>query len=236
MSTRREAEFEGAWDSEVEPRFRDLVRRGWYTNNGPLLREFESALAREVGVEHCVCTCTIETAFLLLVCNLDPERTCFGVDPQASPYLGGALDLVGWPWQDNRFWAPPPHAWRVVAPQSDSWRDLTGAAGGAHDPKRVLVDLSNVQSLDEMRKVFREYQGCSGLLSFGGGGLFDMWSGGALLTDRLDLANLLRTARNHHGEQTFVDASVRFNAKMSEAQALMGLLALERIAHGHRGP
>ena len=35
----------------------DMFDRRWLTNNGPLVQEFESRVARRLGVRHCVAMC-----------------------------------------------------------------------------------------------------------------------------------------------------------------------------------
>src|SRR5688572_6231157 len=46
----------------LHARFDDMLDRGWLTNNGPFVEEFEARIARTIGVRHCVAMCNATVA------------------------------------------------------------------------------------------------------------------------------------------------------------------------------
>src|SRR5690606_40285201 len=48
-------------------RINDLLDRRWLTNQGPYVEEFEQAIARHVGVDHCIAICNATIALEIAV-------------------------------------------------------------------------------------------------------------------------------------------------------------------------
>ena len=48
-----------------------MLDRRWFSNNGPLVQEFEEALATYVGVKHCVSMCNATIAMEIAARALD---------------------------------------------------------------------------------------------------------------------------------------------------------------------
>lgn len=52
-------------------RIRGVLDRGWLTNNGPLVQEFETRVARLTGARHCVAVCNGYSGMELVLAALD---------------------------------------------------------------------------------------------------------------------------------------------------------------------
>ena len=48
-------------------RIRDILDRRWFTNNGPLVQEFEEQLRHLLGVRHCVAICNATVALEIAI-------------------------------------------------------------------------------------------------------------------------------------------------------------------------
>ncbi len=53
--------------ARVLERISDTLDRGWLTNNGPNVQEFEQELSKLLGVEHCVATCNATVALEITI-------------------------------------------------------------------------------------------------------------------------------------------------------------------------
>src|SRR5689334_23129078 len=52
-------------------RIERMLEARWFSNSGPLVQEFESEIARQLGVKHCVATCNGTAALMLAVRGLE---------------------------------------------------------------------------------------------------------------------------------------------------------------------
>src|SRR5689334_1622599 len=52
-------------------RIKELLDRGWFTNDGPLVQEFEREIATIVGIKHCVAMCNATIALEIAIRALE---------------------------------------------------------------------------------------------------------------------------------------------------------------------
>lgn len=213
-----------------------LVELGWYTNNGPKVQLLEKVLADSLGVKYCVCVCTFELAVIGLLLSKTADNRVIRTTTGVSSDLLRSLDLFALERSSLQLEGsgnkPTCMESDVVllnagSPTDEIARSLTGLHA------QVFMDLSLLDSSLDCRDRIAAFRGhlSGAFLDTSNRPFISTGKGGAFLTDNLELANLLKTMRNHHASETFSTVNIRFNIKMSEIQALRGLLTL-----GHRMP
>ena len=216
-------------DSTVRESFDALFDAGWYTNNGPRLQLFERVLAEAVGVPHAVCVCSPESALALTVWGLDADAREVRCGPGVGSTLVTALTGFGCRVRTADGPAHSPRAVDLDVPGGPLARNRSGG------DRALLLDLTAEGSLVSIGDALRSGGVTGAVGAFREGGDVVLPEGGVLYTAQSAVADLLRTARNHHPGETFAPVPVRFNAKMSEGQATFGLLCLERRSRAGRG-
>ena len=190
---------------DVEEAVRGIFARRYFANNGPLVRELDAALARALEMQHAICVANGDWALTLLA---------MAVARQGEVLVRGNADASTF------------HAllWAGLTPVSKSGDGVVAIIDVIDGPrevvsvhKPVLVDGRAVPPfrVDSLGAVFS-------LNSIHAG------EGGFIVTDDAVLAARLRTMRNFHPSETFAPVGLRTNAKMSEMQAALGLIALEQ--------
>lgn len=226
----------------VRAAFDGIFDRKFYTNHGPLVAEFETRLAAFLGVRHVICMTSGTVALMVAMKSagfhgkiITPAYT-FPATVQAMTYAG--LEPV---FCDVD---PLSHNITVETVERAMTPDVTAIAGVHMWGKECdVAGLSEFAQTHDLKLFFDAAHavGCATTnLRTGGNGAFEIFSfhatkvlncaeGGCATTNDDALADAIRTARNFHEEQTFVDVPLRINAKMSEAQAAMGLISLDHI-------
>lgn len=222
--------------------FTQIFDRHFYTNHGPLVTEFEAELAKFFDVKHVICM-TNGTMALMVAAKSIGLRGDVVVPAFTFPATAQALSAAGL----NPVFCdvdPDLHNITVDTVRAALTAD-TGAIVGVHMWGRAcgidgLQDLADEKGLDLIfdaaHAVGCTYKG----RKIGGFGSCEVFSfhatkvlgcaeGGCVTTNEDDVAAAVRTAANFHDQQTFAQVPLRTNAKMSEAQAAMGLLSLEEI-------
>lgn len=221
-------------------RFSEILDRVWFTNNGPMVQEFERALALRFAVRHVVAVCNATL-------GLEIATRAAGVEGEV---------IV-------------PSFTFVATAHAIQWQGLTPVFADV-DPSTHLIDVESVQSLITPRtsailgvhtwgvgcetEALQRLAGLRGLTvmydaahaigcthrgrPFGSNGLAEVFSfhatkyvnsfeGGAIATNDDALAERIRHMVNFGFEGTDLVTSVGTNAKMSEISAAMGLTSLE---------
>lgn len=191
--------------SHVEDVVRGIFARRYFANNGPLVRELDAALARALGVRHAICVANGDWALTLLA---------MAVARQGEVLVRGTTDsstVHALCWAGLTPVSKPGAGVVAIVDVVDAPRGVTPA------DKPVLVDGRAVAPfrVDALGAVFS-------LNSIHAG------EGGFIVTNDDDLAARLRTMRNFHPSETFAAVDLRTNAKMSEMQAALGLVALQQ--------
>ncbi len=221
-------------------RFDEILDRVWFTNNGPMVQEFEQSLALRFAVRHVVAVCNATL-------GLEIATRAAGVEGEV---------IV-------------PSFTFVATAHAIQWQGLTPVFADV-DPSTHLIDVDSVESLITPRttailgvhtwgvgcetEALQRLAGRRGLTvmydaahaigcthrgrPFGSNGLAEVFSfhatkyvnsfeGGAIATNDDELAERIRHMVNFGFEGTDQVTSVGTNAKMSEISAAMGLTSLE---------
>lgn len=229
--------------AELLPRVAAILERSWYTNDGPLVREFEARVAELAGVRHCVAmsngTAALEVALRAL--DLQGEIIVPAFTFIASAHCASWLGLTPVFGDVN----PSTHLLEV----GEAARLMTDRTVGIL-PVHLWGRPCDVTAFDEFARANRlalvydaaHAFGCSSAgRPIGGSGAVEVFSfhatkfvttgeGGAATTNDDGLAARLRLMRNFGFAGYDNVVSVGTNAKMSEFAAAVGLTSLAGMA------
>lgn len=220
----------------------EMLDRRWFTNDGPLAVELETALAEYLGVKHCVLTCN-GTMALQLVCR--------GLDLQGEiivPAFTFIATAHAPSWQglkpvycdiDRETSNIDPEACEALI------TERTSAIIGVHlwgrpcDTERLeaiarrhslhlLFDAAHAFACGHRGRKIGGF-GDAEIFSFHATKLFHTMEGGAVTTNNDALAERIRRLRNFGFNPQGVMEGLGVNGKMSEASAAMGLANLGMI-------
>ena len=220
----------------------EVFDRRWLTNDGPLLKSFETRIAEVVRVKHCIAMCNATVALELASRALEMHGE---VIVPAYTFVATAHALQ---WQQIKpvfadmdpktHNVDPVQVERLITPQT------TGIIGvhiwGRPCDTEVIEDIARRHGLKVMYDAAHAF-GCShGGRMVGGFGECEVFSfhatkfinsfeGGAVVTNNDALAEKLRLMRNF-GFKGFDEVTyLGTNGKMSEVCAAMGLTSLEAM-------
>jgi dTDP-4-amino-4,6-dideoxygalactose transaminase len=223
-------------------RMNDMLDRGWLTNNGPFLQEFERRIAEYLGVTHCVAMCNGTIALEIATRALDLKGE---VIVPSYTFIATAHALQ---WQEitpifadidpSTHNLDPRSVRRMITPRT------TGIIGvhlwGRPAPVRDLQALADERGLKLLYDASHGF-GCSlagrklgsfgecEVFSFHATKIFNTFEGGAITTNDGVLAEKLRLMRNFGfaGYDNVIYPGT--NGKMPEIAAAMGLTNLEDL-------
>lgn len=225
----------------VFARLEDIFQRAWLTNNGQYVQQFESMIAKRIGVRNCVATCNGTLALQLAIRALDLSGE---VIVPSFTFLATAHALA---WQnikpvfadiDPRSGTiDPDSVQKLITPQT------TGILGvhlwGNPCPWQDLQEIAERFDLkllyDACHAFGCEFDGVP-IGNFGDAEVFSFHAtkfvhaaeGGAVVTNDDALAKTLREMRNFGFSNEGVNL-VGTNAKMTEVSAAIGISTLESI-------
>jgi dTDP-4-amino-4,6-dideoxygalactose transaminase len=223
-------------------RTNDMLDRGWLSNNGPLLQEFEQRVGEYLGVRHCIAMCngTIALEIAIRALGLKGE-----VIVPSYTFVATAHALQ---WQEitpifadvesTTHNLDPRAVRRMITPRT------TGIIGvhlwGRAAPTTALQALSDEHGLKLLYDASHGF-GCSvagrklgsfgacEVFSFHATKFFNTFEGGAIVTNDDALAEKVRLMRNF-GFAGYDDVIYPgTNGKMTEVAAAMGLTNLEDL-------
>ncbi len=226
--------------ADLEPALAELYGSGMLTK-GPILADYERALAAHLGVRHAlgVSSCT---AGLMLV--FDRWRGAEIVLPSFT-FMATAMAAV---------WAGLEPIFADIDP--DTWCLSPAAAEAAVTPATALVapvhvfgnpaDTESFDALGRRRDLAVVYDAAHGFgarrdgAPLGGQGLAQVFStsptkllitgeGGVVATDDYALAERVRIGREYGNPGTYDAVFAGLNARLPEASALLGLKSLELL-------
>jgi dTDP-4-amino-4,6-dideoxygalactose transaminase len=223
-------------------RIEEILDSRWLTNDGPTVREFERQVAAITGVEHCVamCNATVALEAAARAAGLAGEvimpAFTFVASAHAFRWLG--LRPVFADIDPETLTIDPDHVAALITPR-------TSAVVGVHVFGRTCA-VDRIQAIADRGGLTVIYDAAHALAcSRGGvmvGGFGDMevfsfhatkfinaFEGGALTTNRADVADELRKARNFGFEGYDRVTTLGINGKMTEVCAAMGLTSLEAL-------
>ena len=233
--------------SEIVPYLERIDSARWYANNGPLLREFESRLARHFGVSDrclvCVCNATVGLTLMLMNVGASPGSLClmpswtFAATPSAA--IAAGLE----PWfvdVSERTWSLDPDFVREILPQAP------GPVGAIMpvSPFGAPLDVQAWNAFGEESGIAVAFDMAAGFDSFrvgtapaavslGATKIFGIGEGGFVATTDEAFANLVRLSGKYGFATERRSEFVGTNAKMSEYAAAVGMAALDGWA-AHR--
>jgi dTDP-4-amino-4,6-dideoxygalactose transaminase len=223
-------------------RARDILERQWLSNNGPVARELEAAIARFLGVGHCVAMCNGTIALEIAIRAL--ELTGEVIVPSYT-FIATAHALQ---WQEitpifadidpSTHNLDPDAVRRMITPRT------SGILGvhlwGRAAPVEALQAIADEHGLSLMFDASHGF-GCSHrgellgrfghceVFSFHATKFFNSFEGGAVVTDDEELADKMRLMRNF-GFAGYDDVIYPgTNGKITEIAAAMGLTNLEDL-------
>ncbi len=219
-----------------------IFDRNWLSNNGPVVQEFEAAIASFLGVKHCICVCnaTIGLEIVIRAAGLSGE-----VIVPSYTFVATAHALQ---WQEitpvfadikpKTHNIDPAKVERLMTPRTTAI--LATHVWGRPSEIEALTDIAHRRGLKLMFDAAHAF-GCShkgrmigsfGLaevFSFHATKFLNSFEGGAITTNDDELANKIRLLTNFgfSGYDNVIHLGT--NGKMTEVCAAMGLTNLECI-------
>ncbi len=223
-------------------RINDMLDRRWFSNNGPLVQEFEKSISEFLGVKHVVaiCNATVALEIASRALNLHGE-----VIVPSYTFIATAHALQ---WQEimpvfcdidpSTHNIDPAKIERLITPRT------TGIIGvhvwgrgcdteaieeiAARRNLKVMYDSSHGFACSKGGQMLGNFGECE-VFSFHATKFLNCFEGGAVVTNNDDLAKKMRLMRNF-GFQGFDNVIyLGVNGKMSEVHAAMGLTNLEAV-------
>ncbi|MBW3607098.1 MAG: aminotransferase class I/II-fold pyridoxal phosphate-dependent enzyme [Actinobacteria bacterium] len=217
-----------------------ILDRRRLTNDGPLVQEFEGAVADFLGVQHCVATCNGTAALQLAICAAGLSGEAI-VSPLTFIATANALQ-----WQGvtpafcdvarTTHNLDPARVEHAITPRTSAivgvhlWgrpcaiEALTSVA--ERRGLALLFDAAHAFGCSHRGRMLGSF-GLAEVLSFHATKFVNSFEGGAIVTNDDALASKARIMRNHGFADYDTVTSIGMNAKMSEASAAMGLTSLE---------
>jgi len=228
--------------TDFERLFRGIFARRYFTNHGPLVRELDERIAAYLGVRHATNVTNGTVALMIALRALDLR----GEVIVPSFTFPATVQAISWAGLTPVFCDVDPATHMLTA---ENVRKLIGPRtsgvlgvhlwGRACDPDALqkLCLENNLRLLFDAAHAFScTWNGhrIGGLgdvecFSLHATKLLSAMEGGCLTTNDDGLAARIRTIRNFHVSESFVQVSLRINGKMTEAQAGMALLSLDML-------
>ncbi len=214
----------------------------WFTNDGPLNRAFEAAIAEEVGARHCITVANGTLALQLLVRALGLTGE---VILPSFTFISSATAL-SWEGLTPVFCEISPETHMIDADHAETLISApTSAIMGVHlwggfCDARALEDLGRRKGLPviydgahslgtKLAGLGAGQFGTATILSFHATKIVNAFEGGAIVTDDPALAERLSLMRNFGFTGPDSVVTLGINAKMNEVSAAMGLNTLGKV-------
>ncbi|UPG91443.1 aminotransferase class I/II-fold pyridoxal phosphate-dependent enzyme [Luteibacter aegosomaticola] len=220
----------------------EMFDRRWFSNNGPLVQEFEQRLCKELGVRHCVAMCNGTIALEIAIRALGME----GEVIVPSYTFVATAHALHWQGITPVFADIDPHTHaldpdavrRMITPRTSGiiGVHLWGRPAPANELQAVADEHGLHLMFDAAHAFACTYQGkkigslgrCE-VFSFHATKFFNTFEGGAVTTNDDELAEAMRLMRNFGfaGYDNVVHPGT--NGKMVEICAAMGLANLDAV-------
>ena len=223
-------------------RVNEMLDRRWLTNDGPMVREFETRIAEYVGVKHCVAMCNATVALEIAIRALELKgevivpsytfiATAHALQWQEITPVFGDMD----PETHN---LDPKVIERLITPRTTGilavhvWgraceTEAIEAIAGVRGLK-VMYDAAHAFGCAHQGTMIGNFGECE-VFSFHATKFLNSFEGGAVVTNNDALAEKMRLMRNF-GFKGFDNVGyLGVNGKMTEVCAAMGLSSLEII-------
>ncbi len=223
-------------------RFEEVIDRRWFTNSGPVIREFEKRLADYLGVKHAIAMCNGTIALEIAMRALG---VCGEVIAPSFTFVATAHSIQ---WQGykpvfcdidpNTHCIDPDRVEDLITPHTTAIVGVyVWGRPCAIEKLREIADRRKLKLLFDAAHAF----GCSHqgkmiggfgdaeVFSFHATKFFNTFEGGAVATNDDDLAEKMRLMKNFgfSGKDNVI--YIGTNGKMNEVSAAMGLTGLDSI-------
>ena len=221
-------------------RITGVIDRRWLTNDGPLVHEFEEALAAVVGTAHCIamCNATVALEIAIRAAGLAGEVivTPFTFVATAHALQWQEITPVFCDIDPLTHNIDPARVAELITPRTSGilavhvWgrpapvEELTEIAA-RHD-LRLLFEAAHALGCAHRGRLIGGF-GAAEVLSFHATKVVNSFEGGAVVTNDTTLAETAKLMRNHGFADYDKVSHVGTNGKMSEVAAAMGLTSLE---------
>lgn len=223
-------------------RINAMLDRRWLTNNGPLVKEFESRIAALTGVKHCVamCNATVALEIAIRALQLHGEviipsytfvATAHALQWQEITPVFADIDPISYnlnPASIERLLTPRTsgiigvHVWGRAC-------DTTAIEQIARRHRlKVIYDAAHALGCSRNGKMIGGFGSCE-VFSFHATKFLNSFEGGAVVTNDEALAHQMHLMRNFGFAGYDRVLYVGTNGKLSEVCAAMGLTSLEAL-------
>jgi dTDP-4-amino-4,6-dideoxygalactose transaminase len=220
----------------------DILNRRWFTNNGPLLREFEQRIADYIGVKHCVAMCNatvaLEIASRALELRGEVIMPAYTFVATAHAFQWQEITPVFADINPQTYTIDCESIERVITPKTSAivGVHLWGRACDINGIERVakthglhvLYDAAHAFGCSSHGNMIGNFGECE-VFSFHATKFLNSFEGGAVTTNNDLMAEKMRLMRNFgfSGFDRVIYLGV--NGKMTEICAAMGLTSLEAL-------
>jgi len=223
-------------------RINEMLDRRWFSNDGPLVREFETAISNYSKTKHCIAVCNATAGLEIAIRALDlkgqvivPSYT-FVATAHALTWMG--IRPVFADIDPKTHNLDPLAVEKLITPETSGiigvhiWgrpceTDALGEIAQKHG-LRIMYDASHAFGSSRVGVMVGNFGQCE-VYSFHATKFLNSFEGGAIVTNDDSLAEKIRLMRNF-GFRGFDNVvSLGVNGKMSEPCAAMGLTSLESI-------
>jgi dTDP-4-amino-4,6-dideoxygalactose transaminase len=223
-------------------RVNEIFDRRWFTNDGPLVREFETRIQKLVGVKHCVAMCNATIALEIAIRAIELRGE---VIVPAYTFIATAHALQ---WQEiTPVFADMDPATHTIAPETIERLITPRTTGiiGVHvwghpcdteaiesiagkNKLKVMYDAAHAFACSHRGKMIGNFGACE-VFSFHATKFINCFEGGAAVTNDDALAAKLRLMRNFGFAGVDKVIYPGTNGKLTEVCAAMGLTSLEAM-------
>lgn len=228
-----------SWD-RYEKAFGEIFEREYYNNNGPLLTEFETKLQDFLGVKHAICTSSCTMGLMIAAQALELKKK---VIVPAHTFIATPLSLQ-WAGLEPVFCEVDINTHHLDLSCLESLIDddvdailavnLWGGAGEVEKLEAIARKHGIALYFDSAQafgcRINDKAVGNFGELevfSFHATKVLSSTEGGCICTNSDSIAAKIRAIRPSYGEDNEPDIVKVANARMSEAQAAIGLMSLD---------
>lgn len=221
---------------------REMLDRRWFSNDGPLVREFENEICKITGVRHCVAMCNATVALEIAARGLGlsgevivPAYTFVAtahclqwqrvtpvfcdIDPDTHNIDPGAIERLITPRTTGIIGV---HVWGRPC-DTEAIKEIADRRG-----LKVMYDAAHAIGCSHLGKMIGNFGNCE-IFSFHATKFINSFEGGAVVTNDDVLAEKLRLMRNFGFEDVDRVTYLGTNGKMTEVCAAMGLASLSSL-------
>jgi dTDP-4-amino-4,6-dideoxygalactose transaminase len=223
-------------------RINEMLDRRWFSNNGQLVQEFEAALAKYLGVKHCVAVCNATIALEIATRALDlsgevivPSFT-FVATAHCLQWQG--ITPVFCDVDPTTHLMDPEKLEALITPKTTGILGVhTWGQGCNPGQLQDIADRNGLALLFDAAHAFGcthqgqkiGHFGLAEVFSFHATKFLNSFEGGAVATNDEELASRIRLMKNFGFAGYDKVVYIGTNGKMSEPCAAMGLTSLESI-------